>query len=259
MTDPFTRFGVAHLSATSMLQFRADPALGVLYLVFGIREAGSPAMHRGSALDHTIGQMLDDGVALDHAAARQLATDHYDNLIRETPEEYAPDAVSREREVVSECLDRCYPVVSEWPTPLAYQHPIRLSLKGIEIPVIGFIDLRYGDAVRELKTSGKPRRGIIDDHAFQVSTYAMAIRQETGEWPQAFVDYITPKGMASFQLKNGKRWVREVVDTAAAIRALLDAAKDKETLCAAIRPNYDNWLWRYRPNSLAAAKEFFRR
>ena len=54
-------------------------------------------------------------------------------------------------------------------------------------------------------------------------------------------------------------WVREVVDTAAAIRALLDAAKDKETLCAAIRPNYDNWLWRYRPNSLAAAKELFRR
>jgi hypothetical protein len=99
-----------------MLQFRADPALGVLYLVFGIREAGSPAMHRGSALDHTIGQMLDDGVALDHAAARQLATDHYDNLIQETPEEYAPDAVSREREVVGQCLDRCYPVVSEWPT-----------------------------------------------------------------------------------------------------------------------------------------------
>ena len=51
MTDPFARFGVEHLSATSMLQFRSDPALGVLYLVFKIREAGSPAMHRGSALD----------------------------------------------------------------------------------------------------------------------------------------------------------------------------------------------------------------
>ena len=34
MTDPFARFGVEHLSATSMLQFRSDPALGVLYLVF---------------------------------------------------------------------------------------------------------------------------------------------------------------------------------------------------------------------------------
>ena len=30
MTNPFERFGVGHLSATSMLQFRADPALGVI-------------------------------------------------------------------------------------------------------------------------------------------------------------------------------------------------------------------------------------
>ena len=70
MTDPFARFGVEHLSATSMLQFRSDPALGVLYLVFKVREAGSPAMHRGSALDHTIGQMLEAGATLDQAGAR---------------------------------------------------------------------------------------------------------------------------------------------------------------------------------------------
>ena len=70
------------------------------------------------------------------------------------------------------------------------------------MPVIGFIDLRYVNVVRELKSSGKPRRGIVDDHAFQVATYAMAIRQETGEWPKAFVDYLMPSGMSSFQLKK---------------------------------------------------------
>ncbi len=257
MTDPFARFGVTHLSATSMLQFRADPALGILYLVFGIREAGSPAMHRGSTLDHTIGQMLDEAVELDQNSAQALAEAHYDGLIEGTEDDYRDADVRRERKVVSQCLDHCYPVISEWSTPLAYQHPIRLSLQGIEAPVIGFIDLRYADAVRELKSSGKPRRGIVDDHAFQVATYAMAIRQESGAWPQAFVDYLTPSGMSSYQLKNGKRWVREVVDTAARIRTLLDGAQDKEALCASIQPNYGNWLWRYRPNSLAAAKALF--
>jgi hypothetical protein len=63
--------------------------------------------------------------------------------------------------------------------------------------------------------------------------------------------------MSSFQLKNGKRWVRAVVDTAASIRTLLDNAQDKDALCASIQPDYSNWLWRYRPNSLAAAKELF--
>ncbi|MBT6089631.1 MAG: hypothetical protein HOH20_08655, partial [Rhodospirillaceae bacterium] len=86
MTDPFARFGVSHLSATSMLQFRADPALGVLYLIFKIREAGSPAMHRGSALDHTIGEMLESNATLDQEGARAMATAHYDDLIEKTEE-----------------------------------------------------------------------------------------------------------------------------------------------------------------------------
>ena len=257
MTDPFARFGVSHLSATSMLQFRADPALGVLYLIYKIREAGSPAMHRGSALDHTIGQMLEADTALDQEGARAIAAAHYDDLIEKTDEKYRPSDIKREREVVGRCLDECYPIVSDWDTPLAYQHPIRLSLQGIEIPVIGFIDLRYPDVVRELKSSARPRAGIVDDHAFQVATYAMAIRQESGAWPQAFVDYLTPSGMKSYQLKNGKRWVQEVVDTAASIRALLERAEDKDALCELITPDYSNWLWRYRPNSLATAKELF--
>jgi len=83
-----------------------------------------------------------------------------------------------ERKVVSKCLDHCYPVVSEWSAPLAYQHPIRLTLQGIEVPVIGFIDLRYVNVVRELKSSGKPRRGIVDaSHPPHPAGY-----RSTGHW-----------------------------------------------------------------------------
>ncbi|NDA60283.1 MAG: hypothetical protein EBY56_10300, partial [Actinobacteria bacterium] len=78
-----------------MLQFRADPALGVLYTVFKIREAGSPAMHRGSALDHTIGQMLDENVALDHDGARAMAMAHFDELIENADESYRPSDIKR--------------------------------------------------------------------------------------------------------------------------------------------------------------------
>ena len=85
MTDPFARFGVEHLSATSMLQFRSDPALGVLYLVFKIREAGSPAMHRGSALDHTIGQMLEAGATLDQACLLYTSPSPRDGLLSRMP------------------------------------------------------------------------------------------------------------------------------------------------------------------------------
>ena len=119
MTDPFARFGIEHLSATSMLQYRSDPALGVLYTVFGIREAGSPAMHRGSALDHTIGQLLDENVALDHEAARDMATAHFDELIENADESYRPSDIKRERATVQKCLDHCYPIMRDWQAPLA--------------------------------------------------------------------------------------------------------------------------------------------
>lgn len=258
MTDnPFARFGIDHLSATSMNQFRADPALGILYLVYNIREEGSPAMHRGSAIDETIGAMLSGEQPLDHESARKLATDTYDALISNTDEVYAEQAVAKERGVVISCMERCYPVMSDWGTPLSYQQPINLNLQNIEVPVLGFIDLRYPGEVRELKTSGKRRRSIVDDHAFQVSTYAMAVRQETGSWPRAILDYICPSGMESFQLKNGNRWVKKIVDTAASIRTLLASAETEAELCRSIYPDFSNPLWRYRPNSLAAARDLF--
>ena len=125
------------------------------------------------------------------------------------------------------------------------------------VGMVGYIDLRYPEEVRELKTSGKRRRAIVDDHAFQVSTYAMAIRQETGRWPRAVVDYICPTGMESIQLKNGKRWVREVVETAARIRALLADASSEAELCRSVKPNFSHWLWNYRPKARAAAQELF--
>ena len=78
-----------------MNQFRADPALGILYLVYNIREEGSPAMHRGTAVDETIGEMLAGKQSLDPDSLRTLATDKYDTFISETEEVYAEEAIRR--------------------------------------------------------------------------------------------------------------------------------------------------------------------
>ena len=122
MDNPFTRFGVEHLSATSMNQFRADPALGILYLVYKIREQGSPAMHRGSAVDETIGALLSNESSMDKSSACDLATRTYDELISKTDEVYTQHAVAKERDVVIACMQRCYPIMSDWDKPVSYTH-----------------------------------------------------------------------------------------------------------------------------------------
>ena len=240
-----------------MLQFRNDSALGIVYLVLGIREAGSPAMHRGTAVDEAIGSLLTQSTEPDLNQLKRTATNKYRALIESDPEHFNGRYVEQELRVLLRCLDVCFPLMCSWEQPSAYQKEIYLQIEGIEIPVRGFIDLLYPSEVRELKSTVKPKREITQDHVFQVSTYAMAIQQETGEWPEACVDYITPDSLQSYALDNVEAQAREVVDTASKIRTLLAAAKDESALRKSVQPDFSRWIWKYRPQSKRAAMEFF--
>jgi hypothetical protein len=259
LDNPFSRFGIKHLSATSMLQFRNDSALGIVYLVLGIREAGSPAMHRGTAVDEAVGSLLTQSTEPDLNQLKRMATNKYRSLIESDPEHFNSRYVEQELRVLLRCLDVCFPLMCSWEKPSAYQQEISLQIDGIEVPVRGFIDLLYPSEVRELKSTVKPKREITQDHAFQVSTYAMAIQQETGEWPEACVDYITPDSLQSYALDNVEAQAQEVVETAFKIRTLLAAAKDEVALRKSVRPDFSRWIWKYRPRSKKVAMELFMR
>ena len=256
--DPFARFGITHLSATSLIQFRNDPALGVVYLILKVREIGSPAMHRGTAIDEAIGLLLtDDSRFKSLEEIKRFATQNYRRLIKEDPETYNSRYVEHELRVLLNCLDVCFPLMKSWDKPTAYQKEICINITGIEIPIRGYIDLLYPYEVRELKSTVKPKREIIPDHAFQVSTYALAIQNETGEWPEACVDYLTPTALQSYTLDDVESQAQEVINEAFAIRSLLSKAKDHTTLSAMITPDFKKSIWKYRPQSKRAAIDFF--
>ena len=256
--DPFARFGVKHLSATSMLQFRNDPALGIVYLVLGIREIGSPAMHRGTVVDQTIGYLLTETVTQPSLETlKRSAAKTYRRLIQEDSERYNTRYIEHELRVLLRCLDVCFPLMQSWGRPTEYQKEICLNIDGIEVPVRGFIDLLYPHEVRELKSTVKPKREIIKDHAFQVSTYALAIQNETGEWPEACVDYLTPTSLQSYALDDVESYSQEVIETAFNIRSLLAEAKDETELRKLVWPDFKRRIWKYRPRSKHAAIEFF--
>ncbi len=257
MDDPFSRFEISHLSATSMLQFRNDPALGIIYLVLGIREAGSPAMHRGTAVDEAIGLLLTQTTKPDLNNIKKLAAHRYRSLIKKDPEVYNGRYVDQELRVLLRCLDVCFPFMKSWEKPRAYQREIFLEIEGLEVPVRGYIDLLYPGEVRELKSTVRPKKSIVEDHAFQVATYAMAIRNETGEWPEACVDYVTPDSLHSYVLEDVEKHAQEVVETAFNIRRLLEKATDKDSLKKFIYPDFKQAIWKYRPRSKQAAINFF--
>ena len=114
LDNPFSRFGIKHLSATSMLQFRNDSALGIVYLVLGIREAGSPAMHRGTAVDEAIGSLLTQSIEPDLNQLKRVATKKYRALIEGDPEHFNGRYVEQELRVLLRCLDVCFPLMCSW-------------------------------------------------------------------------------------------------------------------------------------------------
>ena len=241
-----------------MLQFRNDPALGIVYLVLGIREAGSPAMHRGTAVDEAIGQLLTDHPEQPNLETlKRSATKKYRRLIQNDSEQYNARYVENELRVLLNCLESSFPLMRSWERPIAYQKAICLNLEGIEVPIRGFIDLLYPYEVRELKSTIKPKKEITEDHAFQVATYALAIQKETGEWPEACVDYITPTSLQSYALENIEIHAQEVVDTALKIRSILAESGTKSDLQKLIKPEFNRQIWKWRPRSKHAAIEFF--
>jgi hypothetical protein len=256
--NPFAKFGIQHLSATSMLQFRNDPALGIVYLVLGVREVGSPSMHRGTAVDEAIGCLLTEPTGdATLEALKFSAANKYRRLIKEDSEHYNGRYVQNELRVLLSCLDVCLPLMQSWERPTAYQKEICLKIEGIEVPVRGYIDLLYPSEVREIKSTVKPKREIIQDHAFQIATYAMAIQHETGEWPEACVDYVTPVSLQSYAIDDIETQAQEVVKTAFSIRTLLAKAQNKAALQKLIQPEFNRGIWKYRPRSKRAAIEFF--
>jgi len=259
LANPFARFGVKHLSATSMLQFRNDPALGIVYLVLGIREVGSPAMHRGTVVDEAIGRLLTEHLEQPSLETlKRSATKKYRHLIENDSEQYNARYVEHELRVLLNCLEVSFPLMQSWERPIEYQKEICIEIEGIEVPIRGFIDLLYPYEVRELKSTVKPKNEITKDHAFQVSTYALAIKKETGEWPEACVDYLTPTSLQSYALDNVEVHAEAVVDTAFRIRSLLAQAATKSELQKLIKPDFKHGIWKYRPRSKRAAIEFFR-
>jgi len=255
--NPFIRFGIKHLSATSMLQFRNDPALGIIYAVLGVREPASPPMYRGTVLDEIIGLLLTQNAEPDIAALKAKAEKKFRSLVTNDQQHHNPRYVEQERNVLIRCIDSCLPLMKFWEKPLAYQYSIELEIADIGVPIKGFIDLLYPGEVRELKSTVRPKPEILKDHAFQISTYAMAIQQETGEWPEACVDYITPDHMQSYVLDDIEKAAEKVLQTALNIRDFLSPFETQADLRKAIQPNFRHSIWKYRPKSKQAALDFF--
>ncbi len=189
MSNSFARFGIEHLSASSLNLWRAAPGIFALRYIAKIKDDGNAAMWRGTAVENGFAALL-RGASIGQAIA--VAYQSFDLNAGGSCE----DDTAAERELIAPMLDQC----AKWkpPSPLnATQIKIEHYLfDRIPVPVIGYLDFAFEGIDVDLKTTkacpSKPR----PDHIRQASIYRK-VRNRAGG-----LLYVTDKRHAYFDISD---------------------------------------------------------
>jgi hypothetical protein len=230
MTNPFTRHGIDHLSASSLNAWKGSPGLWALRYLAGQRDEGSAAMWRGTAVENGFAAWL-HGASVD--AAIQAAQRSFElNAAGEiTPE------IEAERENVPAMLMQCV-AYGRGPSPLnATQIKIEYWFDDIRVPVIGYVDFAFEGIDLDLKTTKALPSEPRGDHVRQVSIYRAARKRAGG------LLYVTTKKKAFYQVDDAMmcRALEEIEEDARSLMHFLDAFPDKASVCRALPIDWEHW------------------
>ena len=169
--NSFEQHGIAHLSASSLNTWLAAPSLWVLERLLGHKSVMGCAVHRGSAVEEGVSAgLFDPTLALEDCA--KIAHDKYQSLtaLSTDPKREA------ERNVIGGMVaqgltlrEHGIPV-----RPNGFQHKIEITLPGVAVPIIGYLDWLYAEEVLDLKTTLRVPSAMSEPHLRQAAVYKTA-------------------------------------------------------------------------------------
>ena len=178
----FQRFGIKHLSASSINLFKNAPDVWCMQYLLKRRTSGSPAMTRGIAAEDGVVAALASELDFDDALA--IAHKRFD---RSYPLALDPK-VSKERSDIAGYMKQAILALCDFDKPVfskgSMDHPYPQEkiliksqlLDGSVIDIIGYLDLIYPQhgLVFDLKTTKAVPSKMSDEHKLQAAIYAKA-------------------------------------------------------------------------------------
>ena len=246
--NSFEAHGIDHLSASSINTYIDDPCMWIMRYLFNFRNGGSPAMWRGTSIDHAIGAYFgySDKKADNLDTAISFAKDEFKNLY-EAQKKYYPeqtidlDKYIKELKSLTKFTSTALNFYHKLGQPTDYQKEINLYLEDLPIPIRGYIDLQYKDTIRDIKTTARYPNDVSSNHARQMSIYAKA------EDCLSILDYVyvttTKQEVVSKPVTNVDEHIKVVERVALSIMKLLAYSNDKYEIASLFYPNFDDWKW----------------
>lgn len=240
MNNPFERFGIKHLSPSSLNLFQANPALWCGRYLFKWTDDAGPAAKRGGAVEAGLDVFLFER---DQPKARAVALDNF----ALNTHGVAEDDYEKERAMIVPMLDHAMLAMKDMPKPVARQIKVEHWLDEIAVPVIGYIDYLWEDRVRDLKTTQRIPSELKGDHARQVTLY-WKVRQRPTD-----ILYVSEKKSSVLELTpdDAARHLYDMRRAASTLQHVLSRSETGHEFARFYCPDWENFRWSPQTRKLA--------
>ena len=245
LIDGFQAHGIEHLSPSSLNQFAQSPASFVLTrLLKKVAATGAPA-HRGTAVEAGVasvlkGSSLTDGVKLAHENFRTLVS------LSDDPR------IDKEFDAIGGMVEQGVMALKPYGEPTAIQDKVELRVPELPIPIMGFVDFRFGNIIVDLKsTHALPSKINNTNHERQVALYIAASEGDH----KGYLCYVTGKKHGLYEVTDAEQQAKALARIGVTLGKFLSLSSDPLELAQYVIPDVDSFWFSNDPHQRAAAKE----
>lgn len=233
--DPFSAYGIQHLSPSSCNLFEAQPAAFVLQKCFKKGGEVGAAAYRGTAVELGIVHGLQTGAH--EQECMQVAAKEFWRLTALS----ADPRRDKEEAAVPEMVRIGLAELKAYGTPTSSQGKIEYKVDDLAVPLIGYYDLEWSNRnlIVDLKTTHALPSKISGKHARQVALYCAA----KGSNVEGRLTYVTSKKAATYQLENIADHVKSLERIALTIQNFLSISTDPMVLARHCVPDRDSFYF----------------
>lgn len=229
MTHSFARFGIEHLSASSLNLWRTAPGIWALRYIAKRKDEGNGAMWRGTAVENGL-------VALLRGQPLPAATDAAHQSFDNNAMGLCDDDTLAERDLIAPMVEQC----SKWQPPSALnatQLKIEYYFDPVPIPIIGFLDLAFDGVDVDCKSTKALPSAPRPDHVRQVALYRAARGREGS------IFYVTGKKHACYPVTDEMTddALQELQGAAYSLNNFLSRMQGREDVLRSLPVDYDSF------------------
>jgi hypothetical protein len=230
--NPFAAHGINYLSPSSINTYINDMPMWIARYLFGIKSPSGASAVRGIAQEFALADKYEKGT-FDF----NLLDVKFMSLCSESGIDLGDIKTAKEKKLLKDfgtIIDENF----KYKNLVSYQEKVEVPIDDMPVPIMGYIDFRFNDAIVDLKTTTRMPSKPTEAQKRQMALYSMA-------YPKNSVDlfFASPREHKKFTLKNLSAYKKQLVKVALSIQKFLSISNDKHELTSFVYPNLDSWMW----------------